>query len=104
MTRWDKPSETVLEGTGQKGAVVPMYKVILHNDDATPMEFVVFALMRFFISDRNSAEAIMTEAHKEGRAMVAVMPFERAEFKVSRAHGYARANGFPLTFSIEPCD
>jgi len=104
MTKWGKPSETALEKTGQKAALMPMYRVILHNDDETPMEFVVFALRRFFISDKNNAEAIMTEAHNEGRAMVAVMPLERAEFKVSRAHEYARANGFPLTLSIEPCD
>ncbi len=104
MTRGKKTSETALDENGQKGAFMPMYRIILHNDEVSPMEFVVFALMRFFISDKNRAEAITTEAHNEGRALVDVMPFERAEFRVSRAHEYARANGFPLTFSIEPCD
>jgi ATP-dependent Clp protease adaptor protein ClpS len=82
--------------------VVPPYKVVLHNDDATPMDFVVDTLKRFFIPDHGAALVIMRAAHREGRALVAVMPLEHAEFKVQSAHDHARANGFPLTFSIEP--
>ncbi|GMT42739.1 MAG: hypothetical protein IEMM0002_1150 [bacterium] len=83
---------------------MPMYRVILHNDEVTPMDFVVAALVRFFVSDEKKAEEIMMEAHEEGRATAAVMPFERAEFYVSRAQDYARINDYPLSFSIEPCD
>ncbi|MBI3580750.1 MAG: ATP-dependent Clp protease adaptor ClpS [Nitrospinae bacterium] len=82
--------------------VVPPYKVVLHNDDVTPMDFVVDALKRFFIPDHDAALEIMRAAHREGSALVAVMPLEHAEFQVQSAHNYARANGFPLTFSIEP--
>ena len=82
--------------------VVPPYKVFLHNDDVTPMDFVVDTIKRFFIPDHNAAVEIMWTAHREGSALVAVMPLEHAEFKVQSAHKRARANGFPLTFSIEP--
>lgn len=81
--------------------VVPPYKIMLHNDDVTPMDFVVDTLKRFFITDQKLAADIMLAAHREGMALVAVMPLEHAEFKVQTAHNHARANGFPLTFSIE---
>lgn len=81
--------------------VVPPYKVMLHNDDVTPMDFVVDTLERFFIQDHRLAMDIMMAAHRDGIALVAVMPLEHAEFKVTAAHSRARAIGFPLTFTIE---
>ncbi|MBI5177884.1 MAG: ATP-dependent Clp protease adaptor ClpS [Nitrospinae bacterium] len=92
----DKPSAVA------ETEVVPPYRVILHNDDTTPMDFVVDTLVRHFIPDHNRAVDVMMEAHREGRALAAVLPLEHAEFKVSQAHERARANGFPLTFTIEP--
>jgi ATP-dependent Clp protease adaptor protein ClpS len=77
---------------------------MLHNDDVTPMDFVVDTLLRFFISERNLAMEIMLRAHNDGMAFVAVMPLEYAETKVQAAHSRARAHGFPLTFSIESAD
>ncbi len=82
--------------------LIPQYKIILHNDDVTPMDFVVMVLTRFFVSDGGKAKEIMRTAHQDGTAIVDTMPLERAEFKVERAHQFSRANSFPLTFSIEP--
>ncbi len=104
MTEQDKPSGITQEETDEKSLLIPMYRVILHNDDVTPMDFVVTVLLRFFISVREKAYEIMMTAHREGAATVAVMPLERAEFKVTRAHDFIRAQDQPLTFSIEPCE
>lgn len=87
-----------------KTSVVPPYRVILHNDDVTPMDFVADTLVRFFISDRHHAIEIMMRAHNDGMAIVAFMPLEYAESKVQGAHAHARANGYPLTFSVERAD
>lgn len=85
-------------------SVIPPYKVLLHNDEITPMDFVVETLLRFFLSDRARALEVMTAAHNQGVAVVAIMPLEHAEFKVGQAHGHAKAHGFPLAFSIEPAE
>lgn len=85
-------------------SVIPPYKVLLHNDEITPMDFVVETLQRFFLPDRERAMDVMATAHNQGVAVVAIMPLEHAEFKVEQAHDHARANGFPLTFSIEPAE
>jgi len=81
--------------------VAPRYKVLIHNDDATPMDFVVEILQQIFEKSIQDAVAIMYEAHQEGVALVAVLGFEQAEFKVDRAHSLARTAKYPLTFSIE---
>lgn len=104
MNEQEKKSGGTQEETVEKQSLIPMYMVILHNDDVTPMDFVVTVLLRFFISDQEKAQEVMMTAHNEGQAIVAVMPLERAEFKVSRAHDYIRAQDQPLTFAIEPCE
>lgn len=101
----DKPSAPLTAPIAETRAdfqAVPPYRVILHNDDVTPMDFVVETLLRHFTSDRKHAVEVMMNAHNHGTALVAIMPLEHAEFKVERAHASARAQGFPLTFSIEP--
>ncbi len=85
-------------------SVIPPYKVLLHNDEVTPMDFVVETLQRFFLPEHARAMEVMKVAHDQGVAVVAIMPLEHAEFKVEQAHGHARVNGFPLTFSIEPAE
>lgn len=100
----EKPEEITEESVESQVSTVPPYRVILHNDEETPMDFVVLVLIRFFVSDRKKASDIMHEAHSKGQALVAIMPLEHAEFKVDMAHELVRANAFPLTFSIEPCD
>lgn len=78
------------------------YRVIIQNDDVTPMDFVVLVLRVFFGLGFERAMAIMFTAHNEGRAHVATLPFEEAQERVYQAHDAARAEGFPLTFYLEP--
>ena len=81
--------------------VAPRFKVLIHNDATTPMDFVVDTLQRIFEKSFSDSLAIMFEAHDGGVALVAVLGFEQAEFKVDRAHSLARTAKYPLTFSIE---
>ena len=79
----------------------PRYRVLLHDDDRTPMDFVVTVLGKVFQLPRLEAWRVMYEAHGSGVAQVEVVPLETAEWHVQRAHGQARAAGYPLTFTIE---
>jgi len=82
--------------------LAPRYRVIIHNDDVTPFDFVEFVLADFFKKIQIEAQRIALEAHRTGVALVDVMGLEEAEFRVERAHALARTNHFPLTFTIEP--
>jgi ATP-dependent Clp protease adaptor protein ClpS len=81
-----------------------MYRVLIHDDPKTPMDFVVLVLSKVFNKDLAESTRIMLEAHSKQVALVVVEPLERAEFHVEKAHAIARMNKFPLTFSIEPED
>src|ERR1043165_8468748 len=74
------------------------YRVIIENDDVTPMEFVVLILLSIFDLDIERAEAVMLEAHHSGHAYVVSLPFEDAQQRVYQAHSVARAAGYPLSF------
>ena len=78
------------------------YRVIIENDDVTPMEFVVLVLLSIFDLDIDRAEAVMLEAHYQGHAYVVTLPFEDAQQRVYHAHNTARAAGYPLSFYLEP--
>lgn len=78
------------------------YRVIIENDDVTPMEFVVLVLLSIFDLDMERAEAVMLEAHYKGQAYVVTLPFEDAQQRVYQAHSVARAAGYPLSFYLEP--
>ncbi|MCU0493365.1 MAG: ATP-dependent Clp protease adaptor ClpS [Chloroflexaceae bacterium] len=78
------------------------YRVIIQNDDVTPMEFVVMVLRIIFGLDYNQAYDVMLTAHMEGRALVATLPFEEAQQRVYDAHSAAREAGYPLSFYLEP--
>jgi ATP-dependent Clp protease adaptor protein ClpS len=95
------PTPVVLPHTQAQPRVAPRYKVLIHNDDATPMDFVVEVLQQIFERSFQVAVEIMYEAHNAGVALVVVLGFEQAEFKVDRAHSLARTAKYPLTFSIE---
>jgi ATP-dependent Clp protease adaptor protein ClpS len=82
--------------------LAPMYRVLIHNDDVTPMDFVVHILKSVFAKGTIDAVRVMWEAHTSGVALVEVAPLERAEFHVEQAHSLARAKPYPLTFSLEP--
>lgn len=80
------------------------YRVIVENDDVTPMEFVVMVLRLFFGLSNEGAMSVMLTAHYEGRALVTTLPFEEAQQRVYEAHHAAREEGFPLTFYLEPAE
>lgn len=79
----------------------PMYKVMLLNDDYTPMEFVVHILERFFGLSHAQAFEIMLTVHKKGLAVVGVFSFEVAETKVAQVMDFARRHQHPLQCTME---
>jgi ATP-dependent Clp protease adaptor protein ClpS len=82
----------------------PMYKVIILNDDYTPMEFVVHVLERFFGMNREKATQIMLTIHTSGSAVVGVFPRDIAETKSEMVNQYAQENHHPLMSKIEMTD
>ncbi len=79
----------------------PLYKVLLLNDDYTPMEFVVHVLERFFGMSHAQAFEIMLTVHKKGLAVVGVFSFEVAETKVAQVMDFARRHQHPLQCTME---
>jgi ATP-dependent Clp protease adaptor protein ClpS len=79
----------------------PLYKVMLLNDDYTPMEFVVHVLERFFGLTHAQAFEIMLTVHKKGLAVVGVFSFEVAETKVAQVMDFARRHQHPLQCTME---
>ncbi|HMO58085.1 MAG TPA: ATP-dependent Clp protease adaptor ClpS [Roseiflexaceae bacterium] len=80
------------------------YKVIIENDDVTPMDFVVMVLLIVFERELDQAIDIMYEAHTSGRALVGMFPFAEARDRVYQAHSLARDAEYPLSFYLEPED
>lgn len=78
------------------------YRVIIENDDVTPMEFVVMVLVVIFELDLDRASAVMLEAHAKGRAYVITLPYEDARQRIYAAQSSAREAGYPLSFYLEP--
>jgi len=78
-----------------------MYKVLLLNDDYTPMEFVVLVLERFFGITNQHAVELMLTVHRRGVAVVGVFSFEVAETKVTQVMDFARQNQHPLQCTME---
>lgn len=78
------------------------YKVLMHNDDYTTMEFVVLVLQKYFQKNYNEAQAIMLEVHSRGYGVCGIYTYEVAESKVAKVIKYARENGHPLRCSTEP--
>ena len=78
-----------------------MYKVLLHNDDYTTMEFVVLVLQQVFNKTEPDAFRIMMEVHIKGRGICGAYTYEIAETKVETVHEMAHENGFPLRATIE---
>ncbi len=92
------------EGTMLKERVsIPRrYKVILHNDDYTPMEFVVFVLEQVFRKSPAEATRIMLLVHKSGIGVAGVYSLEVAESKAAQTMDMARENAYPLLVTTEP--
>lgn len=91
----------VVTKTKPKTKKPSMWRVLLLNDDYTPMEFVVFVLQRFFGMDEQSAAQIMLHVHQKGVGNCGVFPYEVAETKVSQVIDFARENQHPLQCTME---
>ncbi len=94
----------VVTKTKTKTAKPPLYKVLLLNDDYTPMEFVVLVLERFFGITHGQAVEIMLTVHKKGLAVVGVFSHEIAETKVALVMDFARRHQHPLQCTMEKED
>ena len=77
------------------------YKVLMLNDDYTPMEFVVLVLQRFFTMSIEDATRVMLQVHQQGIAVCGVFTYEVAETKVSQVIDFARENQHPLQCTLE---
>lgn len=100
-------TETVIEKTVKtikKDKNVPpsKYKVIVCNDDVTPVEFVITMLMAIFRHNEQTATDLTLRIHHSGSAVAGVFSYEVAEQKTIDGTNLARANGFPLIIKVEP--
>ena len=97
----DGPETGVLTKTVAKTKKPPMYKVLMLNDDFTPMEFVIYALERFFHKNRQEATNIMLHIHRRGVGICGVFTYEVAETKINQVLDLARQNEHPLQCTME---
>ncbi|MDE2197161.1 MAG: ATP-dependent Clp protease adapter ClpS [Gammaproteobacteria bacterium] len=79
----------------------PLFKVVLLNDDYTPMEFVVEVLQTFFHMDRSKATQIMLHVHTRGKGVCGVFTYEIAETKAAQVNDYSRKQQHPLLCTLE---
>jgi ATP-dependent Clp protease adaptor protein ClpS len=102
----DKPNDTddnglAVQESKPKLKRPPLYKVMILNDDYTPMEFVVHILEYFFGMDKEKAVRVMLQVHTQGNGVCGVYSREIAETKVSQVNDYARDNNHPLLCTME---
>lgn len=100
-TKHDNDTGVALKESKPRLKQPPLYRVILNNDDYTPMEFVVHVLEIFFSMDRENATRIMLEVHTRGRGICGIFTHEIAETKVSQVNSYAREQQHPLLCTME---
>lgn len=98
-TEWDL--DTTLDQQTEEDQE-DLVNVIIHNDDVTPMDFVVIILQRIFQLAPLEAEHVMITAHLNGLALVVTLPESEAKKRVGKAHFAAQLEGYPLMFTIEP--
>ena len=91
----------VVTETKTKTKKPSMYRVLMMNDDYTPMEFVVYVLQRFFHKNPEEATQIMLHVHQKGVGVCGVFPYDIAETKVVQTIDYARKNQHPLQCTME---
>jgi ATP-dependent Clp protease adaptor protein ClpS len=106
QTPQGQPDSQVLERTKTKRKLKqpPLYKVLFHNDDYTPMEFVVLMLMQVFDRSEVDATQIMLHVHNNGIGVAGLYPFSVAETKVSEVMAAAEKAQYPLLVTMEPAD
>ena len=95
-------NEVVIEKSLEKRVKKPsLYKVVMLNDDYTPVDFVVYLLKIFFTKKQNEASKIMLEVHNKGAATCGIYTREIAETKILKVINASRINGFPLICTLE---
>ncbi len=82
----------------------PLYRVVMYNDDYTPMEFVVLVLMEFFGMDVDKAWRVMMTIHTTGQAVVGIYPRDIAETKCDSVNKFAQSMNYPLLSCVEKTD
>ncbi|MFN7946956.1 MAG: ATP-dependent Clp protease adapter ClpS [Blastocatellia bacterium] len=102
MPQWeDEQDGAVQTESKQKLQKPPLYKVLLHNDDYTTMDFVIFVLVSVFHKSETDAFRIMMAVHQQGIGVAGVFTYEIAEAKVEKVHSLARASEYPLLCTME---
>lgn len=96
-----QPDVEILEKTSSRTREPERYRVLLHNDDYTTMDFVIQVLESIFHKGPAEAYRIMMKVHTEGMGIAGIYPHEVAETKVENVHESARAQGYPLRASAE---
>ena len=91
----------VLEPERQQIKPPPLFKVVLLNDDFTPMDFVVVVLEKFFRMNREAATVVMLKVHQQGRGICGVFPRDLAATKVEQVGAFARRHQHPLACVME---
>jgi len=91
-----------IEKEDQQTQEEPPFRVIVHNDHVTPMDFVIHILITIFFVPNANAMNIMYTAHLNGAAYVQTLPRTEAKRRINKAHFAARLKSYPLEFSIEP--
>ena len=94
--------EKQIDAVKKKVEPPPMYRVMLNNDDYTPMDFVIEVLMTFFNIDSEQANQLMLTVHYKGKAVCGIYTAEIAETKVMQVNQYSRTNQHPLMCTMEP--
>lgn len=92
----------IVEETEVEAEEEPLYRVIIHNDDVTPFDFVIDILQKIFELKQPDAELCTVIAHTTGQAYVTTLPKSEAQKRVGKAHFAASLEGYPLHFTIEP--
>ncbi|MBI1929928.1 ATP-dependent Clp protease adaptor ClpS [Candidatus Poribacteria bacterium] len=106
MSEWEEDNEpehgvTVVPETQKKVRKPPLYRVLLHNDNFTTMDFVVYILQSVFHKSELDAVYIMLAVHHQGVGVAGVYTYEIAEAKVNKVTQLARAHEFPLLCTLE---
>ena len=102
MANTHSTGDTALKPSAVKPKLPEMFKVLLLNDDYTPMEFVVETIERFFNKSREQATQIMLKVHTEGAGVCGVYPQDIAETKMKQVLNYAKDAQHPLQCVVEP--
>ncbi len=97
----ERSGNAVLEPARSKTKPPRLYKVLLLNDDFTPMDFVVVILQKFFAMNREQATVVMLKVHKEGKGLCGTYPYDLAVTKVEQVRAFARQHQHPLACVLE---